>query len=412
MLTLTNTQQFIDVEERFGAHNYHPLPVVLSRGEGVHLWDVEGKQYFDFLSAYSAVNQGHCHPHIINALIKQAQQLTLTSRAFYNDQLGKAEEYICRLFNYDKALFMNSGAEAVETAIKLARKWAYQHKGVADGRANILVAAGNFHGRTTGIISFSDSPESKDQFGPYLPGFTMIPYNDLSALESALKANPDICAFLVEPIQGEAGVIVPQEGYLAAVHALCKQYNVLLMADEIQTGIGRTGKLLASNYDEVHADVLIIGKAMAGGVLPVSAVLANNEVMLCIKPGEHGSTFGGNPLAAAVTVAAMQVITDEKLADNSFTLGKVFRNRMHQIQAKYPAIVTQVRGKGLLNAIDIATDLPFTAWDICVALMKNGLLAKPTHGHTIRFSPPLVINFAQIDTCCNNIERTIAGFAG
>ncbi|MFD1257270.1 ornithine--oxo-acid transaminase [Mucilaginibacter terrae] len=411
MLTLTHTQQYMDTEERFGAHNYHPLPVVLSRGEGVHLWDVEGKQYYDFLSAYSAVNQGHCHPHIINALIKQAHQLTLTSRAFYNDQLGKAEEHVCRLFGYDKALFMNSGAEAVETAIKLARKWAYQHKGIADGRANILVAAGNFHGRTTGIISFSDSPESKDQFGPYLPGFTMIPYNDLPALENALKANPNICAFLVEPIQGEAGVIVPQQGYLAAVQALCKQYNVLLMADEIQTGIGRTGKLLASNYDEVHADVLIIGKAMAGGVLPVSAVLANNEVMLCIKPGEHGSTFGGNPLAAAVTVAALQVIIDDYLPENAFTLGKIFRERMLQLQARYPAIVKQVRGRGLLNAIDIAADAPFTAWDVCVALMQNGLLAKPTHGHTIRFSPPLVITGAQMDACCTIIERTITGFA-
>ena len=412
MLTLANTQQFIDTEERFGAHNYHPLPVVLSRGEGVRLWDVEGKQYFDFLSAYSAVNQGHCHPRIINALIGQAQQLTLTSRAFYNDQLGKAEEHICRLFGYYKALFMNSGAEAVETAIKLARKWAYQHKGIADGRANILVAAGNFHGRTTGIISFSDSPESKDQFGPYLPGFTMIPYDDLAALKSALKANPDICAFLVEPIQGEAGVIVPQDGYLAAVHALCKQFNVLLLADEIQTGIGRTGKLLAGNYDEVHADVLIIGKAMAGGVLPVSAVLANNEVMLCIKPGEHGSTFGGNPLAAAVTVAALEVITEEQLSENAFTLGLVFRERMEQIKTKYPSIVTQVRGRGLLNAIDIAHDVSFTAWDVCIALIENGLLAKPTHGHTIRFSPPLVINAAQMQECCHIIERTIAGFAG
>ncbi len=411
MLTLTNTQQFIDTEERFGAHNYHPLPVVLSRGEGINLWDVEGKQYYDFLSAYSAVNQGHCHPRIINALISQAQQLTLTSRAFYNNQLGKAEEYVCRLFDYNKALFMNSGAEAVETAIKLARKWAYQRKGVANGRAHILVAAGNFHGRTTGIISFSDSPESKDQFGPYLPGFTMVPYNNLDALETALKANPDICAFLVEPIQGEAGVIVPHEGYLAAVHALCKQYNVLLMADEIQTGIGRTGKLLASSYDEVHADVLIIGKAMAGGVLPVSAVLADNDIMLCIKPGEHGSTFGGNPLAAAVTVAALQVITDENLPENAYALGKVFRNRMHQIRASYPAIVKEVRGRGLLNAIDIAQDAPFTAWDVCVALMENGLLAKPTHGHTIRFSPPLVVTVAQMDTCCHIIERTIAGFA-
>jgi ornithine--oxo-acid transaminase len=408
MLTLSNTQQFIDTEERYGAHNYHPLPVVLARGLGVKLWDVEGKQYYDFLSAYSAVNQGHCHPRIIEALIAQAQQLTLTSRAFYNDQLGRAEEYICRLFNYDKALFMNSGAEAVETAIKLARKWGYQHKGIASGQANILVASGNFHGRTTGIISFSDSPESKDGFGPYLPGFTMIAYNNLQALEEALKANPGICAFLVEPIQGEAGVIVPQEGYLAAAHALCKQYNVLLMADEIQTGIGRTGKLLASYYDEVQADVLIIGKAMAGGVLPVSAVLANDDIMLCIRPGEHGSTFGGNPLAAAVTVAALQVITNESLSENAYELGLVFRERMQQLQKQYPAVIKQARGRGLLNAIDIADNLAFTAWDVCIALKDNGLLAKPTHGHTIRFSPPLVITAAQMDECCSIIEQTIA----
>ena len=411
MLTLNSTQQIIDTEEQYGAHNYHPLPVVLSRGEGVHLWDVEGKRYYDFLSAYSAVNQGHCHPHIINALINQAQQLTLTSRAFYNDKLGSAEEYICRLFNYDKALFMNSGAEAVETAIKLARKWAYQVKGIAEGQANIIVAGGNFHGRTTGIISFSDSPESKDHFGPYLPGFTMVNYNDLGVLEQALAANPNICAFLVEPIQGEAGVIVPTEGYLSGAHALCKKYNVLLMADEIQTGIGRTGKLLASYYDEVHADVLIIGKALAGGVLPVSAVLANDDVMLCMRPGEHGSTFGGNPLAAVVSIAALQVITDEDLPQNAFELGKVFRSHMQQLQADYPAIVKAVRGRGLLNAIDIANDLPFTAWDVCLALRDNGLLAKPTHGHTIRFSPPLVITAEQMDECCNIVRKTIAQYA-
>lgn len=411
MLTLNNTQQIIDTEEQYGAHNYHPLPVVLSRGEGVYLWDIEGKRYYDFLSAYSAVNQGHCHPRIIHALMNQAQQLTLTSRAFYNDKLGSAEEYVCRLFKYDKALFMNSGAEAVETAIKLARKWAYQVKGVADGRANIIVAGGNFHGRTTGIISFSDSPESKDHFGPYLPGFTMIAYNDLAALEQALIANPDICAFLVEPIQGEAGVIVPNEGYLAGAHSLCKKYNVLLMADEIQTGIGRTGKLLASYYDEVHADVLIIGKALAGGVLPVSAVLANDDVMLCIHPGEHGSTFGGNPLAAVVSIAALQVITDEELPANSFELGQVFRTHMQQLQIQYPAIIKAVRGRGLLNAIDIADDLPFTAWDVCLALRDNGLLAKPTHGHTIRFSPPLVISPEQMEESCTIIRKTIAQFA-
>ncbi len=411
MLTLTKTQQYIDTEEQYGAHNYHPLPVVLSKGLGVFVWDVEGKRYYDFLSAYSAVNQGHCHPRIIGALIKQAQQLTLTSRAFYNDQLGNAEEYICSLFGYDKALFMNSGAEAVETAIKLARKWAYQHKGIENNRANIVVAAGNFHGRTTGIISFSDSVESRNEFGPYLPGFTIIPYNNLEALERAFKSNPNICAFLVEPIQGEAGVIIPDKGYLAAAHALCKKYNVLLLADEIQTGIGRTGKVLASDYEDVHADMLIIGKAMAGGVLPVSAVLADDEIMLCIRPGEHGSTFGGNPLAAAVCVAALQVVADEKLAENAFDMGIVFRARMQKLKEKYPEIIKEVRGKGLLNAIDIAQEIPFTAWEICLALKDNGLLAKPTHGHTIRFSPPLVITSAEMDNCCAIIEKTIAGFS-
>ncbi|UEG52320.1 ornithine--oxo-acid transaminase [Mucilaginibacter daejeonensis] len=407
----TDPQHYIDTEERFGAHNYHPLPVVLSRGSGVHVWDVEGKQYFDFLSAYSAVNQGHCHPHIIGALTQQAAQLTLTSRAFYNDKLGSVEEFVCRLFNYDKALFMNSGAEAVETAIKLARKWAYLRKGVQEGKARILTASGNFHGRTTGIISFSDSAESREGFGPYLPGFSIIPYNDVDALEQALKADPDICAFLVEPIQGEAGVIVPDEGYLAAVHALCKQYNVLLLADEIQTGIGRTGKLLASYYDEVQADVLIVGKALAGGVLPVSAVLANNDIMLCIQPGEHGSTFGGNPLAAVVSIAAMEVIQQEELPANANAQGMVFRGRMYQLQERYPNIITAVRGRGLLNAIDIATDLTFTAWDVCMALSRNGLLAKPTHGHTVRFSPPLVITAEQMTECCDIIEQTISYLA-
>jgi len=411
MLTLSQTQQYIDTEEHFGAHNYHPLPVVLNRGSGVFLWDVEGKRYYDFLSAYSAVNQGHCHPRIIEALINQAQQLTLTSRAFYNDQLGKAEEYVCNLFGYDKALFMNSGAEAVETAIKLARKWAYQHKGIKTDQAKILAASGNFHGRTTGIISFSDSPESRNEFGPYLPGFEILPYNNLYALKEALENDPNICAFLVEPIQGEAGVIVPDQGYLMAAKALCHEFNVLLLADEIQTGIGRTGKLLATDYENVKADILIIGKAMAGGVLPVSAVLANDEIMLCIKPGEHGSTFGGNPLAAAVTVAALQVVEDENLAENAFNQGFIFRARMQKLMEKYPQTITAVRGKGLLNAIDIGADLPFTAWDICIKLMNNGLLAKPTHGHTIRFSPPLIINLEQMQGCCLIIEETIAGFS-
>jgi len=411
MLTITKTQQHIDTEERYGAHNYHPLPVVLTRGSGIFMWDTEGKRYYDFLSAYSAVNQGHCHPRIIEALINQAQQLTLTSRAFYNDQLGKAEEYVCNLFRYDKALFMNSGAEAVETAIKLARKWAYQHKGIETNKAIIAAATGNFHGRTTGIISFSDSPESRNEFGPYLPGFMLIPYNDLKVLKEAFEKDPNICAFLVEPIQGEAGVIVPDKGYLTAVKKLCEEYNVLLLADEIQTGIGRTGKLLASDYDAVQADILIIGKAMVGGVLPVSAVLANDEIMLCIRPGEHGSTFGGNPLAAAVTIAALQVIEEEHLAENSFDQGLVFRARMQKLQEKYPTVIQAVRGKGLLNAIDIGQENPFTAWDICMALKDKGLLAKPTHGHTIRFSPPLVITLAEMDDCCSIIEETIAGFS-
>lgn len=412
MLTLSQTQQYIDTEERFGAHNYHPLPVVLKRGSGVFLWDVEGKCYYDFLSAYSAVNQGHCHPRIIEALILQAQNLTLTSRAFYNDQLGKAEEYVCNLFGFDKALFMNSGAEAVETAIKLARKWAYQHKKIPANEAKIVAASGNFHGRTTGIISFSDSPESRNGFGPYLPGFVIVPYNDLQALKEAFENDPTICAFLVEPIQGEAGVIVPDKGYLSAVKALCEAYNVLLLADEIQTGIGRTGKLLATDYEEVKADILIIGKAMAGGVLPVSAVLASDEVMLCIRPGEHGSTFGGNPLAAAVTIAALQVIEDEGLAENAFRQGVVFRARMQKLMEKYPKTIKAVRGKGLLNAIDIGAENDFTAWDICIALKNNGLLAKPTHGHTIRFSPPLVITTTEMEDCCLLIEETIAGFSG
>ncbi|TWR25116.1 ornithine--oxo-acid transaminase [Mucilaginibacter pallidiroseus] len=410
MAAKSKTQQIIDTEDKYGAHNYHPLPVVLSRGEGVYLWDVENVRYYDFLSAYSAVNQGHCHPRIIEALTEQAKKLTLTSRAFYNDQLGNIEEYLCRLFGYDKALLMNSGAEAVETAIKVARKWGYQHKGIAENRASIIVAAGNFHGRTTGIISFSDSPESTEGFGPFLPGFTTIPYNDLQALENALIANPDTCAFLVEPIQGEAGVIVPDEGYLWAAHALCKRHNVLLLTDEIQTGIGRTGRMLASEYERVRGDVLIIGKAMSGGVIPVSAIFASDEIMLCIRPGEHGSTYGGNPLASAVSLAAMNVITDQELPENAFKAGQFFRDRMEAIQNKYLEVVKAVRGKGLLNAIDIATDVPFTAWDVCIALKDAGLLAKPTHGHTIRFSPPLVITRPQMEECCDIIEQVVRKF--
>lgn len=409
--SIISSQQAIETEHRYGAHNYHPLPVVLSRGEGVHLWDVEGKHYYDFLSAYSAVNQGHCHPKIINALIEQAQKLTLTSRAFYNNKLGVAEKYICEYFDYEKVLFMNSGAEAVETALKLARKWGYLKKGIAPNHADILVVEHNFHGRTTGIISFSTDPDSTKGFGPYMPGYKVIPYNDLDALERALQENPNVCAFLVEPIQGEAGVMVPDNGYLAEAHALCRKYDVLLMADEIQTGIGRTGKLLASYYDRVKADVLILGKALSGGVLPVSAVLANNDIMLCIQPGEHGSTFGGNPLAAAVAVAALEVIEEEKLTENALEMGELFRDRMNQIKAKRPELVSLVRGRGLLNAIIVEpTPDGRTAWDVCVALMEKGLLAKPTHGDIIRFAPPLVITEDQLHECCDIIEDVILNF--
>lgn len=409
--TITSSQQAIETEHQYGAHNYHPLPVVLTRGEGVHLWDVEGKHYFDFLSAYSAVNQGHCHPKIIGALTEQAQKLTLTSRAFYNDKLGVAEKFICEQFNYDKALFMNSGAEAVETALKLARKWGYLKKGIAPHQADILVVEHNFHGRTTGIISFSTDPDSTKGFGPYMPGYKVIPYNDVEALEQALQENPNVCAFLVEPIQGEAGVMVPDEGYLAKAHALCKEYDVLLMADEIQTGIGRTGKLLASYYDNVKADILILGKALSGGVLPVSAVLANDDIMLCIQPGEHGSTFGGNPLAAVVAMAALEVIEEENLTENAQVLGEVFRERMNRLKAKRPELVTLVRGRGLLNAIIISPTVDGrTAWDVCVALMEKGLLAKPTHGDIIRFAPPLVITREQLNECCDIIEGVLLHF--
>ncbi len=409
--TITTSQDAIDIEHKYGAHNYHPLPVVLTKGEGVHLWDVEGEHYYDFLSAYSAVNQGHCHPRIIGALTEQAQQLTLTSRAFYNDKLGVAEQYISELFGYDKVLYMNSGAEAVETAIKLARKWGYLKKGLAPSSAEIIVVEHNFHGRTTGIISFSTDPDSTKGFGPYMPGYKVIPYNDTDALERALKENPNVCAFLVEPIQGEAGVVVPDEGYLSRAHALCKKYNVLLMADEIQTGIGRTGKMLASYYDDVKADILILGKALSGGVLPVSAVLANDDIMLCIQPGEHGSTFGGNPLAAAVAIAALEVIKDENLTEQANKLGEIFRDRMNKLKAKRPEVVTIVRGRGLLNAVVIkpATD-GRTAWDVCVSLKEKGLLAKPTHGDIIRFAPPLVITEEQLHECCDIIEEVIMAF--
>ena len=408
--TASRSQELMALEDHYGAHNYHPLPVVLSRGEGVHLWDVEGKHYFDFLSAYSAVNQGHCHPRIIGALTEQAQKLTLTSRAFFNDQLGAAEKQLCELFNYDKALLMNSGAEAVETALKLARKWGYQEKGIAPNQARILVAEHNFHGRTTGIISFSTDGDSTGGFGPYMPGYQVVPYDDLTALEEALQ-DPHVCGFLVEPIQGEAGVMVPSEGYLFKAAALCKARNVLFIADEIQTGLGRTGELLAVCYEGVHADILILGKALSGGVLPVSAVLARNEVMLTIQPGQHGSTFGGNPLASVVLRAALDVLLEEKLPANAKALGEVFRERMRRVQQQRPEVVELVRGKGLLNAVVIKPSADGrTAWDVCVTLMERGLLAKPTHGDIIRFAPPLVITEEQLHEACDIIEQVIREF--
>ncbi|MDU0369809.1 ornithine--oxo-acid transaminase [Hymenobacter endophyticus] len=408
--TRSRSQELMALEDHYGAHNYHPLPVVLSRGEGVHLWDVDGKRYYDFLSAYSAVNQGHCHPRIIGALTEQAQRLTLTSRAFFNDQLGPAEKQLCELFNYDKALLMNSGAEAVETALKLARKWGYQEKGIAPNQARIIVAEHNFHGRTTGIISFSTDGDSTGGFGPYMPGYQVVPYDDVAALEEALQ-DPHICGFLVEPIQGEAGVMVPSDGYLAKAAALCKAHNVLFIADEIQTGLGRTGELLAVCYEGVHADILILGKALSGGVLPVSAVLARNEIMLTIQPGQHGSTFGGNPLACVVMRAALDVLVEEHLTSNAKALGEVFRERMRRVQQRRPEVVELVRGKGLLNAVIIKPHPDGrTAWDVCVTLMERGVLAKPTHGDIIRFAPPLVITEEQLHEACDIIERVIQEF--
>jgi ornithine--oxo-acid transaminase len=399
----------IALEDQYGAHNYHPLPVVLSKGEGVHLWDVEGRHYYDFLSAYSAVNQGHCHPAIIGALVEQAKTLTLTSRAFYNNRLGECEKYLCDLFGYEKALMMNSGAEANETALKLARKWGYKVKGIPAGQAIIIAVERNFHGRTLGIVSASTDPSSRSDFGPFLPGFQIIPYNDLEALDVAL-ANPNVCGFWVEPIQGEAGVFVPQDGYMGQAQALCHKHNVLLLADEVQTGIARTGKLIACHHDDFNPDVLILGKALSGGVLPVSVVLASNEVMLTIKPGEHGSTFGGNPLACAVAVAAMDVVQNEDLIGNAERMGQYFRQRMTSLMHRSHH-VTLVRGKGLLNAIVIQpTADGRTAWDLCMALKENGLLAKPTHGDIIRFAPPLIITEAQMDECCSIIEDTVLAF--
>ena len=422
VLEKINAEGLIGLENEFGAHNYHPLPVVLNRGEGVYVWDVEGKRYYDFLSAYSAVNQGHCHPKIIGALINQAQKLTLTSRAFYNDQLGLFEEFITNYFGFDKVLPMNTGAEAVETALKLCRKWAYEVKGIQEQKAQIIVCDGNFHGRTTTIISFSNDENARKNFGPYTEGFIKIPYNDLAALENTLKSSDAIAGFLVEPIQGEAGVYTPSDDYMLKAKELCNKYNVLFIADEIQTGIARTGSLLAvcgncscenkCEKQNTYAapDILILGKALSGGAYPVSAVLANNAIMNVIKPGQHGSTFGGNPIAAAVAIAALKVVNEEHLIKNARVLGKLFRSKLNEyIPTSNVAIL--VRGRGLLNAIVINdTEESDTAWDICIALRDNGLLAKPTHGNIIRFAPPLVINEAQLLDCVDIIIRTLKQF--
>lgn len=405
---IMNDTYYTELEDKYGAHNYHPLPVVIDRGEGVFVWDVNGKQYYDFLSAYSALNQGHCHPRIIQALKDQADKLTLTSRAFYNSVLGEFEKYITEFFGYDKVLMINSGVEAVETAIKLCRKWAYEVKKLPEGQAKIIVVNNNFHGRTLGVVSFSNDPDSYDGYGPFLPGFELVPYNDLAAMEKAIK-QPNVAGVMIEPIQGEAGVIVPDDGYLQSIRNWCTESNVLFIADEVQTGIARTGRMLAVNHEEVRPDIVVLGKALSGGVLPVSAVLADDEIMLCIKPGQHGSTYGGNPLSCAVAMEALKVVKDENLVDNAERLGIIFRERMRHIKSP---LVTAVRGKGLLNAIDIK---PFgdgkTAYDVCLLLRDNGLLAKQTHTHTIRFAPPLVITEEQIHICADIIESTINGLS-
>ena len=403
---MSKSKKYIELEDKHGAHNYHPLPVVLAKGEGVFVWDVDGNKYYDFLSSYSAVNQGHCHSKIVDALKQQADLLTLTSRAFYNDTLGDYEKYITEYFGYDKVLPMNTGAEAVETALKLCRKWSYQQKGLAPDTAKIIVCDGNFHGRTTTIISFSNDPDARKEFGPYTPGFINIPYNDLDALAAVLK-DETIAGFMVEPIQGEAGVFVPDEGYLKAAYDLCVAANVLFIADEVQTGIARTGKLLAVDHEEVKADILILGKAISGGVFPVSAVLADDEVMMCIRPGEHGSTFGGNPLANKVAIAALEVVKEEKLAENAERLGEILRSELENFEND---MITLVRGKGLLNAIVIKPKNGKEAWDVCLKLRDNGLLAKPTHGDIIRFAPPLVITEEQLMECIAIIKKTILSF--
>lgn len=407
-----NSQYFIDLEDKHGAHNYHPLPVVLDRGEGVFVWDVEGKRYYDFLSAYSAVNQGHSHPKIVGALVEQAQKLALTSRAFYNSKLGEYEEKITSLFGFDKVLPMNSGAEAVETAVKLARKWSYEVKGISENAAKIIVCENNFHGRTTTIVSFSNDPDANQNYGPFTPGFIKIPYNDVTALEEVLNREAEsIAAFLVEPIQGEAGVYVPDENFLKTASELCKKHNVLFIADEVQTGIARTGKLIACYHEDVQPDILILGKALSGGMYPVSAVLANDDIMNVIKPGQHGSTFGGNPIACAVAVAALNVVADEKLSERAEVLGQLFRSEIEKLIGKTD-LITKVRGKGLLNAI-LINDTPesSTAWNLCLQLKENGLLAKPTHGNIIRLAPPLVITEEQLLDCVKIIEKTVLEYS-
>lgn len=411
MVKSKNSQYYIDLENQYGAHNYHPLPVVLEKGEGVYVWDVEGKKYYDFLSAYSAVNQGHSHPKIVSALTEQAQTLSLTSRAFYNSKLGEYEKKITTLFGFEKVLPMNSGAEAVETAIKLARKWSYEVKGIKDGYAKIIVCENNFHGRTTTIVSFSNDNDANNNFGPFTPGFIRIPYNDLESLEKTLKEEAEyLAAFMVEPIQGEAGVYVPDAGFLKKAHELCQKYNVLFIADEVQTGIARTGKLIACHHEEVQPDILILGKALSGGMYPVSAVLADNHIMNVIHPGQHGSTFGGNPLACAVAMAALDVVIDEDLSERAERLGEIFRKEINKIIERTD-IIYKVRGKGLLNAI-LVNDTPesSTAWNICLKLAENGLLAKPTHGNIIRLAPPLVITEEQIMECVNILEKTLLEF--
>lgn len=403
---MRTSEEIIALEDKHGAHNYHPLPVVLAKGEGVFVWDVEGKKYYDFLSAYSAVNQGHCHPKIVNALTEQAQTLTLTSRAFYNDSLGDYEKYVTEYFGFDKVLPMNTGAEAVETALKLCRKWSYQKKGLSPDSAKIIVCDGNFHGRTTTIISFSNDSDARDEFGPYTPGFVSIPYNDIEALEEAL-ADENVAGFMVEPIQGEAGVFVPDAGYLTEARELCKAAGVLFIADEVQTGIARTGQLLACYHENVKPDILILGKAISGGVFPVSAVFADDAIMMCIRPGEHGSTFGGNPLANKVAIAALEVVREEKLAENAERLGAILRRELEAIDTE---MITLVRGKGLLNAIVIKPKNGKEAWDVCLKLRDNGLLAKPTHGDIIRFAPPLVMTEEQLMECVAIIKKTILSF--